>query len=130
MAFGDLVNAAKKNTPQKNIPSSPAQASNLIEVEDMVAETKVEVKKKDISYKDSEITGLRPQQRVFGSKTTNDPRHGSIVRNISHESDINSQMETNATWQECKHRKEGFGKDYCKEYHSICYKEKCNRAKK
>jgi hypothetical protein len=86
--------------------------------------------KKEISYKDSEIKGFVPGQRTFGSRTSENPQHGSIIRNISSQSSTNSQTPGNASWNECKHRKENTGKDYCAEYHSLCAKEKCRRAKR
>lgn len=127
MAFRDLVSAAKKNSPQQNIPSSPSRPSNLIEAsENSKANQKTTSAKKDVSYKDSDITGFVPQQRSFVSRTSTDARHGSIIRNISAQADQNRQVGGgNVTWQECKFRKESMGRDYCTEYHCFCYKERC-----
>jgi hypothetical protein len=148
MAFRDLVNAAKKNSPDKVIPTAPMQPKNLVEA----TESEKPVSKKDISYKDqanqgfagpvnhrvykdSEIKGFVPstsgtQRRTFGERTSSDPRHGSIIRNIASTSGANAQMSGGANWEECKHRKTSTGKEFCAEYHSICYKEKCKRARK
>ncbi len=145
MPFKDLVSSARKSTPTRSVPTSPAQPKNLVEAAE---ETKPAVAKKDISYKDqanqgfagpvkqrfyedSEIKGFVPGQRTFGSRQNNDPKHGSIIRNISSESDMNKQMnDMGVKWDECRHRKSNSGKDFCAEYHSLCYKEKCKKARR
>lgn len=127
MAFRDIVDSAKKNTPQRSVSPS-SRGSDLIGVKEMGTGRKGEINVTGVGG--SGVAGFGPRQGFIGGKSSSDPRHGSIVRKISQESDLNSQMETNATWQECKYRKEGFGRDYCQEYHSLCYKEKCARAKR
>ena len=127
MAFGDLINSAKKNTSQREIPTSPKTPSNLIEAAEG---TKTHSEKKDISYADSEIKGFVPRERTFGSRTSPDPKHGSIIKNIASQSNANQQSGGNATWEECRHRKNSMGKDYCAEYHSLCAKDNCRRARK
>jgi len=128
MALRELVGAARKNTPQRDIPTAPAHPANLIEA--VEGAPKVAVEKKDISYADSEIKGFVPRERTFGSRTSNNPAHGSIIRNIASQSSTNQQTGGNATWEECKHRKSSMGRDYCAEYHSLCAKGSCRRAKK
>ncbi|MCX6804111.1 MAG: hypothetical protein NTY48_06125 [Candidatus Diapherotrites archaeon] len=134
MGFKDIISAAKKNTPQRSVPTSPMEPKNLVDVaENEASMGKTTAEKKDINYADSEIKGFIPQQRTFGSRNTTSNANaacGSIIRNIASQSNMNLQTGGNTNWNECTHRKEGFGKDYCKEYHSICYKEKCTRARK
>ena len=126
MAFGDLVSSAKKNTPQKNVPSGGAE--NLIEASEGGAKSATQ--KKDVSYKDSEIKGFIPQQRTFGSRQTSDPKHGSIIRNIASESSMSSQTGGDVNWENCRHRKNSSGRDFCIEYHSLCAKDSCRKARK
>ncbi len=141
MAFRDIVTAAKKPAVYRAPPTPlPSNTANIIDAEAQVealqekahdGETVVpHVEKKDISYKDSEITGFVPKPRTASRNAQVSSAHGSIIRNIAAESDRSSQLGATTSWQECTHRKEGFGRDYCKEYHSICYKEKCSRARK
>ena len=128
MPFKDLISSAKKNTPQREIPTAPKQPGNLIEAAES---TKAHTEKKDISYADSEIKGFVPRERSFGSRTSSDPKHGSIIKNIASQSNANQQSGANATWEECKHlKKSDFGKDYCAEYHSLCAKDRCRKARK
>ncbi|MFA5125563.1 MAG: hypothetical protein WC462_00990 [archaeon] len=122
MSFGDFAREAKKNTPQR-IPSGKPE--NLVEA----AESQP-AQKKDISYKDSEIKGFVPQQRTSMSRKNIDSRCGSIIRNIASESNIRSQTGGEATWEECRHRKNSNGRDFCSEYHSLCAKENCRKARK
>ncbi len=128
MAFGDLVNAARKTSTQHRAPTI---AQNDL-ADALTEEVKAPAQqKKDISYKDSEIKGFVPGQRTFGARTNLDPKHGSIIRNISSQSDMNKQNDYGGvTWEECKHRKSSTGKDFCAEYHSLCYKDKCKKARK
>jgi hypothetical protein len=108
------------------VPSGKAE--NLIEANELP--TKKFVPKQDISYRDSEIKGFAPGQRAFGSRQSFDERHGSIIRNISSASSANSQTYGDTNWENCKHRKSSDTKDYCVEYHSQCFKEKCKKARK
>ena len=125
MGFGDFAREAKKNTPQR-VPSGKAE--NLVEAAEN--EPKQVVQKKDISYKDSEIKGFVPQQRSGMSRQNVDARCGSIIRNIASESNISSQTGGEASWEECKHRKNSMGRDFCAEYHSLCAKNSCRKARK
>ena len=86
--------------------------------------------KQDMSTNDTEVTGFVPQARTFGSRTNSDPNHGSIIRNIESQSNSNMQTSGDATWVDCKHRKADSGRDYCREFHSLCAKDKCRRAKR
>jgi len=126
MALRDLARDARKNTPAM-VPSGKAE--NLIEAAEGT-QTKTHVPKQDISYKDSEISGFVPTQRSFGSKQSTDARHGSIIRNIASASNVSSQVSGDATWEECKHRKNSSGRDFCAEYHSLCAKGNCRRARR
>jgi len=126
MPFKDLVASARK-TDAKRVPSGKAE--NLIEAES-IAEKKV-VERKDISYKDSEIKGFVPGERRFVSRAGSDPRHNSIIRGIASESEAGKQGGFGATtWQDCKFKKTSDNKDYCQEFHSLCAKENCRRARR
>jgi hypothetical protein len=126
MSFGDFAREAKKNTPKIEFSGKPEGiAENLLAEEEKPA-----VKKQDISYKDSEIKGFVPQARSSGSRQSFDSRHGSIIRNIASESNINSQVGGEATWENCRHRKSNSGRDFCAEYHSLCAKNACRKARK
>ena len=125
MPIKELAKEAKKN-PVTMVPSGKAE--NMVEAG--AAGNRV-FEKKDVSYRDSEIKGLVPGQRTFGSRQNFDEKHGSIIRNISSASDMNRQISNmGVSWEECKHRKSSLGADYCAEYHSRCYKDKCKRARK
>ena len=124
MGFSDFARDARKNAPAQRTPSI---AQNDIS-DALMENSKPAPEKKDVSYRDSDISGFVPQQRSFGARQTNDPKHGSIIRNIASQSNSSSQMGGNATWEECKHRKQNSGKDYCSEFHSLCAKNGCRRA--
>ena len=125
MPFNDLAKEAKKFS-QTRIPSGKPE--NLIEANEIPA--KKFVPKQDIAHRYSEINGFVPGQRAFGSRQSTDERHGSIIRNISSQSSANSQTCGDTNWENCKYRKASDTKDYCQEYHSQCFKEKCRRARK
>ena len=132
MAFGNLVNAVRKAVPQK---AAPQNNNTMIETNERNSDlqmTKVTPQRKDISYTDSEIQGFVPSQRGFSPRNNNsNPAHGSIIKNIASQSNVNQQSGGNTTWQECRHlKKSDFGKEYCSEYHSLCAKDRCNRARK
>jgi hypothetical protein len=127
MALRDFAKDVKKNTfPQKNTPSVAQNdvADAIIDGEKPLSQ------RQDISYKDSEIKGFVPQPRAFGSRVNSDPRHGSIIRGITSESSSNSQSIGGASWEECKHRKNSQGRDFCSEFHSLCAKQNCKRARR
>jgi hypothetical protein len=126
MSFSDLAREAKKNTPTR-IPSGKAE--NLIEASEQT--TKAHVEKKDISYKDSEIKGFIPGERRFVSRTNSDPRYNSIIRGIASASESEKQSNFGgASWQDCKYRKTSDAKEYCQEFHSLCAKDNCRRARR
>jgi len=128
MGFGDIARDIRKNPlPVKTTPSI---AQNDIADAIIDGEKSSTTQKQDISYRDSEIKGFVPQQRSFGSRVNNDPKHGSIIRGIASESSTSSQMGANTTWEECKHHKQQAGRDFCAEFHSLCAKERCKRARR
>ncbi len=128
MGFGDIARSMKRNDAQ--IKVAPKIAQN--EVSDAIMENpKPKAEKQDISYKDSEISGYVPQQKSFGtSRQNSDPRCGSIIKNIANASSSSSQMGGDTSWENCKHRKTNSGKDYCAEFHSLCAKTGCRRARR
>jgi hypothetical protein len=67
-------------------------------------------------------------QRPNNSSQTIDDRHCNIIANVIKSSGNNSMG--NTTWENCKHMKNANGTIYCKEYMSLCGKEKCKRATK
>lgn len=130
MGFGDIARDIRKNPlPVKSAPKIAQNdlADAIIDGEKPVTSS---APKQDISYRDSEIKGFVPQARSFGSRVNNDPKHGSIIRNIASESNSSSQMGATATWEECKHHKQQAGRDFCAEFHSLCAKERCRRARR
>ena len=127
MALRDFAKDIKKNTPVQK--SAPSIAQNDV-ADALMDEPKSAPQRQDISYKDSEIKGYVPQQRTFGSRQNTDSRHGSIIRGIASESSMNSQVGGQASWEECKHRKNSQGRDFCSEFHSLCAKQSCKRARK
>lgn len=83
------------------------------------------------AYKPPISTQFTPSQVNYGVKTSANPQHGSIIKNIASQSSANSQAGGNTTWEECRHLKKSTpGKEYCSEYHSLCAKENCKRARK
>lgn len=132
MAFGNMVNAVRRTVTQRTTPPNTANIIDASGSGDEVIIPKVAAQRKDISYTDSEIKGFVPSERSFASRnTTSNPAHGSIIKNIASQSNISQQSGGNTTWQECRHlKKSDFGKEYCTEYHSLCAKERCNRARK
>lgn len=124
MGFSDFARDARRNTPKPNTPK--VESNDMADA--IMEDPKPAIKKQDISYKDSEISGFVPQPRSMGSRQSMDSRHGSIVRGIANASSMSSQMGGNATWENCKHRKTNSGRDFCAEYHSLCAKERCRKA--
>ncbi len=55
-----------------------------------------------------------------------DERHNNIMANIIKKSSCSTTG--NTTWENCKHKKNCDETIYCKEFMSLCGKEKCNRA--
>jgi len=127
MGFGNIVKDIRK-TPIP-VKSTPSIAQNDV-ADALMDEGKAPTQRQDISYKDSEIKGFVPQARSFGARADNNPKHGSIIRGISSESSTSSQMGATATWEDCKHRKTSQGRDFCSEFHSLCAKERCRRARR
>ena len=67
-------------------------------------------------------------QRPNNSSQTIDDRHCNIIANVIKESGNHST--SNTTWENCKHMKNANGTIYCKEFMSLCGKERCKRATK
>ncbi|MFA6064742.1 MAG: hypothetical protein WCW44_00545 [archaeon] len=130
MGFGDIARDIKRNPlPVKTAPK--VEQNDITDaIIDGEKSSTASVQKQDISYRDSEIKGFVPQARFFGSRLNNDPKHGSIIRNIASESNSSSQMGATATWEDCKHHKNQSGRDFCAEFHSLCAKERCRRARR
>ncbi|MBT4192367.1 MAG: hypothetical protein HOE11_03590 [Candidatus Diapherotrites archaeon] len=57
-----------------------------------------------------------------------DDRHGNVIANVI--KDTGKYFDRDATWEECKHKKDAGGNTYCTEFHSFCAKDKCKRATK
>jgi hypothetical protein len=57
-----------------------------------------------------------------------DERHNNIIVDIIKKSE--SSGNGNTTWENCKYKKDCDGTIYCREFMSLCGKEKCNRATK
>lgn len=55
-----------------------------------------------------------------------DERHGNIIANVIRNSGTDSRG--NVSWEQCKFKKESDGNVYCKEFHSLCGKDRCKRA--
>jgi len=55
-----------------------------------------------------------------------DDCHNNIIATIIKDSNVKPRG--NVTWECCKHKKESDGVVYCKEFMSLCGKEKCKRA--
>ena len=55
-----------------------------------------------------------------------DDRHNNIIATIIKDSNIKPRG--HVTWECCKHKKESNGTVYCREFMSLCGKEKCKRA--
>lgn len=124
MAFGELAAEIKK-APALKAEKKDISYADQSEIRDFTGPAK------RLFCSDSEIQGFAPQQRAFGSRTSSDPKHGSIIKTIASQSSQNQQSGGNAKWDECRYlKKSDFGKDYCTEYHSICAKDNCRRARK
>lgn len=117
-----MSDVRKNNLQQKNTPKIMQN-----DISDALLGEKTS-KKQEINYSESQITGFSPSQKNYSSSTTADPRHGSIIRNITSASNSTLYKEMNTTWENCKYRKNSSGMDFCSEYHSLCAKEKCRRA--
>ncbi len=89
----------------------------LEEIEEQ--EQKKEVKPRMIG--DDEIIISRSKQRT-------DDRHCNIIKNVVVESQ--NGVYSPATWKNCRYMKEDGGRVFCREYLSLCAKEKCGRARK
>lgn len=92
----------------------------LEEIEE-VAEQKAEEKAKPKMIGDDAVIMPRSKQRT-------DDRHCNIIKNVVIESQ--NGVYSQATWKTCRYMKEEGGRVFCKEYLSLCGKEKCNRARR
>ena len=127
LAFGNIVKDVRKTVPVQK--STPQIAQN--DMTDAIMENpRPTVQKQDISYKDSEIKGYVPQPRTFTSRQSTDPRLGSIINNIVNTASSSSQMGADTSWENCKFRKNNSGRDFCSEFHSLCAKTGCRRARR
>jgi len=127
LGFGDIARSMRRNDAQAK--AAPKIAQN--DMTDAIMENpRPAAQKQDISYKDSEISGYVPQQKSFGSRQNSDPRCGSIIKNIANASSSSSQMGADTSWENCKFRKTNSGKEYCAEFHSLCAKTGCRRARR
>ena len=139
MGFRDFVNTTKKSSAAIAAKQTVASSQNIIDGESgqiqirtALGETKPapqRQEKQDISYRDSEIQGFVSQSKGFSRQSTDD-RHGSIIRNIASESNRSSQMGGGTNWEQCKFHKNSAGRDFCAEFHSLCAKSNCKRARK
>ncbi len=83
------------------------------------------------NYNNFEKNYIKKNENYSFPKTNNgctqkiDERHNNIIANIIQKSNTSTG---NTTWENCKHKKECNGTIYCKEFMSLCGKEKCNRA--
>lgn len=82
----------------------------------------VEIKEKPKMIGDDDIIS-RPR-----SKQPVNDKHCNIIKNVVIESQ--SGVYSPATWKECRYMKEEGGRTFCREYHSLCGKEKCGRARR
>ena len=126
LGFGDIARDVRKNIAQQKV--APKIAQNDI-TDALMENPKPTIQKQDISYKDSEIQGFVPQPRTFSARQ-NDPRCGSIINNIANASSSSSQRGGDTSWENCKFRKTNSGKEYCAEFHSLCAKTGCRRARR
>jgi hypothetical protein len=63
-----------------------------------------------------------------GSKQKVEEQHCNIIANVIKQSGSTTTGDTN--WEGCKFKKDCDGTIYCTEFHSLCGKERCNRATK
>jgi hypothetical protein len=82
-------------------------------------ENEIEEKPKLIG--DEDIILPRSKQKV-------DDKHCNIIKNVVIETQ--SGVYSPTTWRECRYMKEEGGRVFCREYHSLCAKEKCQRARR
>jgi hypothetical protein len=61
-----------------------------------------------------------------GNKQQIDERHGNIIADVIKSSGNCYGQRT--TWEKCRHVKVDGPNTYCKEFHSLCGKERCKRA--
>ncbi len=82
----------------------------------------VESKEKPKMIGDEDIIS-RPR-----SKQSVNDKHCNIIKNVVIESQ--SGVYSPATWKDCRYMKEEGGRVFCREYHSLCGKDRCGRARR
>ncbi|MDD3083656.1 MAG: hypothetical protein PHP82_01400 [Candidatus ainarchaeum sp.] len=96
--------------------------------------TKINQNLKPITNFEKEYYNKQKEYQNYNQNKTNsnniskqiiDERHGNIIANVIRESGNDGQK---TSWENCKYKKECDGIIYCKEFHSLCGKEKCKRA--
>lgn len=78
------------------------------------------LKRQNLEKKMCENTIVFKKQKI-------DERHGNIIANVIKNSNDVGQK---TNWENCKHKKNCEGTIYCTEFHSLCGKDRCNRATK
>ena len=101
-----------KNTNKSSLPSSSRA---------------IPQRKEFTSFERSYIKRSTVCEPVINTNGQNvDERHNNIIANIIKDSNVKPRGHT--CWENCKHRKDSNGVVYCKEFMSLCGKEKCKRA--
>ncbi len=146
MAFKSFVEDAKKTnalmqqktvyqraSPEKIIDASSGQIpreqiSQMKEELNSIAKSSLNTPIRGERIGFDEVIEERPRRANFNHAQKIDPRHGNIIANVIRES--GSNFSGNVTWKECKYMKEDGCNTYCREFHSLCGKDKCKRATK
>ena len=90
--------------------------------------------RKDYTSFERDYIKKQPANDYTISRTQNnstqkiDDRHNSIIANVIKQSGTNPQG--NTSWENCKYLKKDCSSAYCREFMSLCGKEKCKRATK
>lgn len=114
-----------KSTPinkTEELNNSTKEMIEDIKEQEETNEIENEVKEKPRMIGDDDIIS-RPR-----SKQAMNDKHCNIIKNVVIESQ--SGVYSPATWKECRYMKEEGGRVFCREYHSLCGKEKCGRARR
>lgn len=122
MGFGEIIKDIRnqKNSSKENYANKPITSEQ--------PHKPIYGKKIEKNYDDAQLISPQNQSTYF-KPTSSDPRHGSIIKRITKNSGENQNYCESVTWVECKHLKKRVDLEYCTEYHSLCAKEKCKRAK-
>ncbi len=115
-----------KSIPKEKLEKIQSQKNNGFKrpVNNNKNYTKFEKNYMDEKRLESENYTIARPRRESSQKI--DDRHNNIIANIIR--NCGSEGRGNTSWQNCKYKKECNGSVYCKEYMSVCGKEKCNRA--